>query len=157
MAYGQYYRCWIDVIIIIGIVCGIIGTPLAIIMAIKENSFEILLVVLMFLLGVPCFIYVEYFLRKQRRLMNLALKDSIKLTASAIITHDDGHTNIYEHETDIRLSVKFFYNGQKRIITSAKPSIKTPFIKKNMPYKYDGKTIHILYSEKYDHVFILKD
>lgn len=157
MAYGPYYRCWIDVIIIISIVCGIIGTPLAIIVAIREYSFGILMVVLMFLLCVPCFIYGEYFLRKQRRLMNLALKDSIKLTASAIITRDDRHTNLYDYVTDIRLSVKFFYNGQKRIITSAKPSKKTPFIKKNMPYKYDGKIINILYSEKYDHVFILKD
>lgn len=156
LKYGNCYGSWIDVVFYIGIISSVVAIPLIIILGISEQEYGILPALWFPAFILIVFIYIYRFVKKAKKHCKEALQDAVPLTAQAFASDHKGKV-ITEYDTNARLSVKFYFNEKKKIITSDKPSTKAPFLKKNLAWEYDGQTVNILYSEKNDHVFIIKD
>lgn len=103
------------------------------------------------------YLYCCILIIKQRKVILLACKDAVELSARAIKVSSEGVIMRSQAVKDERLMLIFFFNGHEKTKISGAPDLKRPFINYNKLFrKYENKVIRILYSPYYDHVLLLK-
>lgn len=161
LRYGEYQ----EVIFIISIILSVLGVT-AVPFGIYECRTEIVEVValsilLCIILAIALVIICHC--AKVKREYNKCLEDGVILDATTEITDKVSGPQVSEviHPT-ARIKVHFYYNGKKITKRSGVENYKQIYDGTRQAgydkvfFRYGNREIKILYSEKYDHVFIIK-
>lgn len=150
LKYGKYInlkttkRCIITLYICLAVI--LITFISGLYYVIKEHEFALLCMSIFVTIGIIIGIIYCTYLYKTRKLINLWLIDSVKLTAYSKIVNDA--------KDKYNLEITFEYNNATITKTG---KLKTNWLEQQKDFTfYNKKQINILYSPNYDEVIILK-
>ncbi|MBE7089790.1 MAG: hypothetical protein E7362_03190 [Clostridiales bacterium] len=160
LEYGRCFPLLIRIFIIFMLCLSCIFMPLIIIFAVPQS--EIIFVILADVILFAISLWLSLATYKIVGLYRRCLKDGVVLTAQSEVT-DRSDETWWLRSKAVRIKVTFYLDGVKCVRRSGQKGYKQIFdgSKKagydNVYWRYSGREITILYSKKYDHVFILKD
>ena len=161
LEYGRCFSLFMRIFIIVIHCFAMACIPLLIIekMALEE---VICVAIVIFIIFAFC-IWFEVVSFRIVKIYKKCLKDGVMLRAKSVITDRSNESLGLVRSRAVRIKVTFYINGKQIVKRSGEKGYKQIFdgSKKagydNVFYRYGDREINILYSEKYNHVFILKD
>lgn len=160
LEYGLLLSLWLKAFYCIIICVGIVFLPFFIFYAVNNDIDKIFIPIIDIIICI-IFLWILFKDYKAYKIYKKSKKDAVVLDAMSIITDKDRSPNLIWCAA--RISVQFYYNGEKIIKKSGKKGYKNIFDgSKEAGYssvfrRYGDRKIKILYSPCQDHVFILKD
>ena len=161
LTYGKKFSVGVLVLFYIGLLLNVLTVPLAVFCAVYYAEYEVLVGLFLPLIGIPGLSYIIIVVSRENRNIRRWEKDSVMLFAH--VSEVDRMGNGAINTVKVKISVKFNYNGVKRIQESGEKNNK----KSNIFYIHPGydaiflKCIgdrrRILYSPAYDQVLLLKN
>ena len=161
LEYGRCFPLLIRIFILFMLCFSCVGMPFAIIFAVPQSEIVYVILIDVILFAISLWLALENY--KTVFLYRKCLKDGVVLTAKSEVTDRSDELLGLIRSRAVRIKVTFYLDGVKYVRRSGQKGYKQIFdgSKKagydNAFWRYSDREINILYSPKYDQVFILKD